>query len=480
MADVVLEGVTKRYVSGNRPKSGERPTDNATDSAAAFGFGVEELNLRIADREFLVLVGPSGCGKSTTLRLIAGLETLTAGRILIGGRVVNSLPPAERDIAMVFQNYALYPHMTVAGNLAFGLRLRYGGGISARLVRRLVNPRRAAELAAQRRGIEQRVRQAAERLGIAHLLDRKPHELSGGERQRVALGRAIVRDPAAFLFDEPLSNLDAKLRQQMRSELKQLHAGLGATTIYVTHDQVEAMTLGQRVAVMDRGRLQQIGTPEEIYDRPANLFVAQFFGSTPINLLPGELVSSGTEVEFVSGPCRLNMGPLKLGPERSRQCRQWPRQVTLAFRGEDLHPYSETEGLAGGWSEQSARESWRFPPLPVRQVDNWGDARVVELALEDENFGEPRFGEPRRASDSLACDSMGGVGAGGFVGELKTGGRGAEASLPGRLVAKLAGDVPGKLVPGKLQCGEPLALELAVNKSHWFDSATHRRLEWLP
>ena len=385
MAEVVLDGVTKRYQTGS-PKAKTRlaPSENESvasrqsygeqfgqsfgvSGAGPVGFGVEELSLHVADREFLVLVGPSGCGKSTTLRLIAGLESLTSGRILIGGRDVSGLAPAERDIAMVFQNYALYPHMTVYGNLAFGLRLRYGGGFGARLLRRLVDPRRAAELSAQRRGIEQRVRQAAERLGILHLLGRKPHELSGGERQRVALGRAIVRNPAAFLFDEPLSNLDAKLRQQMRIELKQLHQSLAATTIYVTHDQVEAMTLGQRVAVMDRGRLQQVGTPEEIYDAPANLFVARFFGSTPINLLRGELVGSGTEVEFVSGLCRWS-----LGPERSAGCRHWPRQVTLGLRGEDL----QWSGLGRGELADSAfsrqRESaravggqWELPPLVV-------------------------------------------------------------------------------------------------------------------
>lgn len=510
MADVVLENVSKRYGSGIRTGSFERgiwePTSDDRRTTArrsdggvgtgvgasvgagpgdGLGFGVEELNLRIADREFLVLVGPSGCGKSTTLRLIAGLETLTAGRILIGGRIVNSLPPAERDIAMVFQNYALYPHMTVEDNLAFGLRLRYGGGISARLLRRLVNPRRAAELAVQRRGIGQRVRQAAERLGILHLLGRKPHELSGGERQRVALGRAIVRDPAAFLFDEPLSNLDAKLRQAMRSELKQLHENLGATTIYVTHDQVEAMTLGQRVAVMDRGRLQQIGSPEEIYDSPANLFVARFFGSTPINLLPGQLVGSGTEVEFVSGQCRW-----RLGPASSSRCRHWPRQVTLGVRGEDLHPVWGSATLTAGQnraasqdratgqdraagqnraagqaaslasSAQSASlaagpetERWRLPPLAVRQIDNWGDSRVVELGPVE-----------------LECETVaGGTVAGGTV-------AGGDRSLRvGNLVAKLPGELPVKL-----RTGESLEWEWVVSSGHWFDSATGCRLEWSP
>ncbi|MFM7564124.1 MAG: ABC transporter ATP-binding protein, partial [Planctomycetota bacterium] len=393
--------------------------------------------------EFLVLVGPSGCGKSTTLRLLAGLERLTSGRILIGGRDVSGLAPAERDIAMVFQNYALYPHMTVYGNLAFGLRLRYGGGFSARLLKRLVDPRRAAELSVQRRGIEQRVRQAAERLGILHLLDRKPHELSGGERQRVALGRAIVRNPAAFLFDEPLSNLDANLRQQMRIELKQLHQSLAATTIYVTHDQVEAMTLGQRVAVMDRGRLQQVGTPEEIYDAPANLFVARFFGSTPINLLRGELVGSGTEVEFVSGLCRWS-----LGPERSAGCRHWPRQVTLGLRGEDLQWSGPERGeLADSASSRqpgSARTvggQWELPPLVVRQIDNWGDALVVTFSGPDGGSGD--------------------------------------------LVAKLPVTAAGLKTSGRLgspaggwKQGDVVSLVAAAERFHWFDSSTGKRLDF--
>ena len=239
MAKVLLDRVTKKYSAGNDAKSGT--------------LAVDDISLEIEDREFLVLVGPSGCGKSTTLRLIAGLETCTSGEVRIGEQVVDNgsavVAPKDRDIAMVFQNYALYPHMSVYKNLSFGLTLRYGGGIVARGLRKLFQPRRSAELSALRRGIDHQVRQTAARLGISKLLNRKPHQLSGGERQRVALGRAIVREPAAFLFDEPLSNLDAKLRQQMRVELKRLHHELKTTMIYVTHDQVEAMTLGDRVAV---------------------------------------------------------------------------------------------------------------------------------------------------------------------------------------------------------------------------------------
>jgi multiple sugar transport system ATP-binding protein len=222
---------------------------------------VDNVSLAVDDREFLALVGPSGCGKTTTLRLIAGLETPDRGTISIDGRIVNDLEPKERDVAMVFQTPALYPHMSVFENMAFGLKLRK----------------------CPRSEIEKRVTAAAEMLGLQDSLSRRPEELSGGQRQRVAIGRAIVRRPQIFLFDEPLSNLDAPLRTQMREEIARLHTALGATVIYVTHDQIEAMTLGQRVAVMHRGAIQQLGTPEEIYRRPANDFVAGFIGAMPMN-----------------------------------------------------------------------------------------------------------------------------------------------------------------------------------------------------
>ena len=229
---------------------------------------IENLNLHIDDHELMVLVGPSGCGKSTALRMIAGLEDVSAGTVSIGGRVVNDLAPKDRDIAMVFQSYALYPHMSVRENLEFGLKMR---GVAKDEMNRRVNS-------------------AAEILGISHVLDRKPKELSGGQRQRVAVGRAIVRQPAVFLFDEPLSNLDAGLRAQLRAELKRLHASLRATFVYVTHDQAEAMTLSDRIAVLDAGQLQQVAPPKEIYDRPANRFVAEFFGTPRINVVPGRLL----------------------------------------------------------------------------------------------------------------------------------------------------------------------------------------------
>ena len=228
---------------------------------------VRGVDLDIADKEFIVLVGPSGCGKSTTLRMIAGLEEITGGDIAIGGDVVNDVPPKDRDIAMVFQSYALYPHMTTRDNMAFGLRMR----------------------GASKQRIEEGVGSAVGILGLQALLDRFPRQLSGGQRQRVAMGRAIVRDPKVFLFDEPLSNLDAKLRVQMRTEIKALHQRLGTTMVYVTHDQLEAMTMADRIVVMQDGNVEQVGPPLELYDRPANLFVAGFIGSPAMNFVEGTL-----------------------------------------------------------------------------------------------------------------------------------------------------------------------------------------------
>jgi multiple sugar transport system ATP-binding protein len=239
---------------------------------------LDRLTLDIEDGEFVVLVGPSGCGKTTALRIVAGLEAVSDGEVLIGEKVVNDVPPRNRDVAMVFQSYALYPHMTVFENMAFGLRLRAMRG----LLWRWTHPREASEA---RRRIEARVQETARMLGIEGLLHRRPRELSGGQRQRVALGRAIVREPKVFLLDEPLSNLDAKLRLQTRAELVRLHRRLGITTLYVTHDQTEAMTMGNRIAVMNEGKLQQVGAPMDLYHHPANVFVASFIGSPGMNLL---------------------------------------------------------------------------------------------------------------------------------------------------------------------------------------------------
>lgn len=248
---------------------------------------VNNVDLEIQDKEFLVLVGPSGCGKTTCLRMIAGLEEATDGEILIGDRVVNNVSPKDRDIAMVFQNYALYPHMTVFENMAFGLKLRK----------------------VPREEIKRRVQEAAEMLDIAHLLQRRPKELSGGQRQRVAVGRAIVREPAVFLMDEPLSNLDAKLRIQTRAELIKLHRRLGITTIYVTHDQVEAMTMGDRIAVMLDGVVQQVDTPLNLFNHPVNKFVAGFIGSPPMNFVDAELVAHGDGLVVDAGSFQVALPP---------------------------------------------------------------------------------------------------------------------------------------------------------------------------
>jgi multiple sugar transport system ATP-binding protein len=251
------------------------------DVTKAFGAVqiIHGVNVQISDGEFVVLVGPSGCGKSTLLRMIAGLENITSGDILIGERVVNKMPPKERDVAMVFQNYALYPHMTVADNLGFSLRLR----------------------GASKTDAQTRVNWAADILGLTEVLHRFPRQLSGGQRQRVAMGRAIVRDPQVFLFDEPLSNLDAKLRVAMRTEIKELHQRLTTTTIYVTHDQVEAMTMADRIVVMHDGLVEQIGAPLDLYDTPQNLFVAGFIGSPAMNFLKGVICSDGPEFQCASG-----------------------------------------------------------------------------------------------------------------------------------------------------------------------------------
>jgi multiple sugar transport system ATP-binding protein len=259
------------------------------DIRKAFGATqvIHGVDIRIGDGEFVVLVGPSGCGKSTLLRMIAGLENITSGEIRIGERVVNNLPPKERDVAMVFQNYALYPHMTVAANMGFSLRLRGAPKVE----------------------IETRVQRAADILGLGPYLQRFPRQLSGGQRQRVAMGRAIVRDPQVFLFDEPLSNLDAKLRVQMRTEIKELHQRLKTTTIYVTHDQIEAMTMADKIVVMHDGLVEQIGAPLELYDRPDNLFVAGFIGSPAMNFIKGAIRVNGTAT-LESGDLRLPVGEL--------------------------------------------------------------------------------------------------------------------------------------------------------------------------
>ncbi|HUT73886.1 MAG TPA: sn-glycerol-3-phosphate ABC transporter ATP-binding protein UgpC [Armatimonadota bacterium] len=275
---------------------------------------VANLTLEISDREFLVLVGPSGCGKTTALRMLAGLEQATAGEIYIGERLVNDISPKDRDIAMVFQNYALYPHMTVYDNMAFGLKLR-----------RL-----------SRTEIARRVRESAQMLGLSDLLRRRPKELSGGQRQRVALGRAIVREPKVFLMDEPLSNLDAKLRVQTRAELSKLHRRLGITTVYVTHDQVEAMTMGDRIAVLKDGVLQQVDTPMQVYHHPANLFVAGFIGSPAMNFIAAVIVAQDGGCVIDAGDFRLRLPAAHVGCVREHV----GHQVILGVRPEDIYDRS--------------------------------------------------------------------------------------------------------------------------------------------
>jgi multiple sugar transport system ATP-binding protein len=320
MAQVVLKDLVKRF-----------------DEVVA----VRDVNLQIKDKEFIVLVGPSGCGKSTTLRMIAGLEEISSGEIFIGERLVNDLPPKDRDIAMVFQNYALYPHMTVYDNMAFGLKMR-----------KFPKPE-----------IDQRVREAAQMLGIQELLNRKPRQLSGGQRQRVAVGRAIVRHPQVFLFDEPLSNLDAKLRVQMRVELKRLHERLETTAIYVTHDQVEAMTLGDRVVVMKDGLVQQVGDPLGVYAKPRNRFVAGFIGSPAMNFVDCTVGGADGSLAIEAQGFKLGIPP----SQRSAMERYRGKPVIFGVRPEDI------------WeSPGDARPEYRFDAV-VEVVEPLGNEILLDV-----------------------------------------------------------------------------------------------------
>ena len=340
MAGVTLKDVAKRY--GNVPV-------------------IENINLEIHDHEFMVLVGPSGCGKSTLLRMVAGLEEISSGTISIAGRVVNDLPPKDRDISMVFQSYALYPHMTVRENLDFGLRVRE------------TPPAEIGRL----------VEEAAQTLEITHLLGRKPKELSGGQRQRVALGRALVRKPAVFLFDEPLSNLDAKLRVQMRAEIKKLQHRLQTTSIYVTHDQTEAMTMGHRIAILNAGKLQQVGSPLEVYERPVNVFVANFIGSPQMNLIRGTVEAGG-------GAIAARGFRLPVGSEmRALLAGRAGKEVVAGIRPEHIHGKGEA-----GRGEATQLEA------TAEIVETLGDSVVVHgrvgaelLAFRLPPRSPPAFGE---------------------------------------------------------------------------------------
>ncbi len=327
MASITFDRVTKRYDNGFT--------------------AVRDLSLAVADREFLVLVGPSGCGKTTSLRMLAGLEDITQGKLYINDRCINEVPAKNRDIAMVFQSYALYPHMTVFDNMAFSLSLQ---GVPK------------AE-------IQTRVRQAAQQLDIEALLDRKPKQLSGGQRQRVAVGRAIVRDPAVFLMDEPLSNLDAKLRVQARAELSKLHRQLGTTFVYVTHDQVEAMTMGTRIAVMNQGVLQQVASPQELYDSPSNTFVAGFMGSPAMNFLPARVVSAeqgwGIQTATLALPVPLTLA--------DRVQPYGDREIILGLRPESLYDPDH----------RPANRTLIAVPIAVTVVERMGNEAIIYGTLQD-------------------------------------------------------------------------------------------------
>ena len=329
MAEVRLKGLCKTFEGGIQ--------------------AVKDFNLEVKDREFIVLVGPSGCGKSTTLRCIAGLEEITEGEIYIGGRLVNDVPPKDRDIAMVFQNYALYPHMNVYKNLSFGLELRK----------------------MKKEEINRRVHEAARILDIDHLLERKPKALSGGQRQRVAVGRAIVRKPAVFLFDEPLSNLDAKLRVQMRTEIAKLHQNLQATIVYVTHDQVEAMTMGSQIVVMKDGLIQQVSDPLTLYDFPKNKFVAGFIGSPPMNFIDVELVKEGSAY-FI----KTSFLKLKMRDDKYKKINDYEgKKVTFGFRPSDLIDESISKDKEG-----------RLIRAKVEVIEPLGSEIFLYLSAGDDNF----------------------------------------------------------------------------------------------
>ncbi len=356
MASVTLDRVRKVYGKGQ--------------------VAVHGASFEVADGELMVLVGPSGCGKSTLLRMIAGLEDITDGTVSIGGRAVNDVAPKDRDIAMVFQSYALYPHMTAAENLAFGLKLRKHDKAT----------------------ITSRVDAAAQTLGLGDMMDKLPREMSGGQRQRVALGRALVREPEVFLLDEPLSNLDAKLRHSVRTEIARLHRKLGTTMIYVTHDQVEAMTLGQRIVVLKDGEIQQIDTPMTLYDRPANLFVAGFLGSPAMNLLQGTLVSGDCWTLDLGGGLSLPLGEACIDPG-------WTgRGVTVGIRPEHLQPADGRQGIFEAQvevTESVGNEVFlnlRFGPhplvarIPPQALPPWGASVAMTMAGDRLHFFDPETG----------------------------------------------------------------------------------------
>jgi multiple sugar transport system ATP-binding protein len=390
MAEIVLDNVTKRYPDGFE--------------------AVKDMSLRIEDGEFVILVGPSGCGKSTALRMVAGLEDITDGELKIGDEVVNQKAPKDRDIAMVFQNYALYPHMTVRDNMGFALKLR---GVD-------------------QSEIDQKVEEAARILDLTQHLDRRPANLSGGQRQRVAMGRAIVRDPKAFLMDEPLSNLDAKLRVQMRTEVSRIQKNLGTTTIYVTHDQTEAMTLGDRVAVMRSGRLQQVGTPMELYNEPNNLFVAGFIGSPAMNFMP--VTVEGDTVKLPIGDLRLPQD------KREAVARAEGHDLIAGIRPEDFEDVS----LVG-----EARDRGQTFSAQIEVLESMGSELYAHFSVSSDQQIESQ--ELRELAEDAGA------------GEVPSAGEG------GRIVARL--DAASRAAEG-----QELELWVDATKLHLFDASDGRSL----
>jgi multiple sugar transport system ATP-binding protein len=386
MAEIAFNEVTKRYKDGTE--------------------AVKDMNLDIADGEFMILVGPSGCGKSTALRMIAGLEDITEGELQIGNDIVNDLPPKDRDVAMVFQSYALYPHMTVRENMGFALKL-------AKVPKQEIN---------------RRVEEAAKILDLTEQLDRKPANLSGGQRQRVAMGRAIVRQPAAFLMDEPLSNLDAKLRVQMRTEVSRLQQRLGTTTVYVTHDQTEAMTLGDRVAVMRNGVIQQVGPPQELYDDPVNLFVAGFIGSPSMNFMPARIDGDRVKLPVVEAPLAAEV----------RQRASGIKNLIVGIRPEHF----EDAALVGG-----RRDSGATFRTKVEVIESMGSERYAYFSTDAEELESEELRE--LAEDAGAAD--------------------VPTSGEGQVVARLD-------AASRIDQGDDAELWVDTSKLYFFDAETGERL----
>ncbi len=394
MATLALEQVSKVFDSGVE--------------------AVKDLDLFVADGELLVLVGPSGCGKTTVLRMVAGLEEATRGTIRLDGKPVDDLSPGDRDVAMVFQNYALYPHLSVRNNIAFSLA-----------VRKMPRDKR-----------DKKVVEAAELLGLSELLDTKPRHLSGGQRQRVAMGRALVREPAIFLMDEPLSNLDASLRVQMRTEVMHIQHRLGVATMYVTHDQTEAMTMGDRVAVMRGGVLQQLAPPQELYDHPANVFVAAFMGSPAMNLYEASVETNGAHVELVLGSQRLTLRPEQLGAASGRQ-------LIVGVRPEDLTPAGERNGAEPQPGGQLV--------VDVALVEALGNEQLLHFVVDAPNYRD-------KAEASIPADQ--------------------DDDLATRLAGAPAGKGVARVDPRlRVAAGERVALAVDVTRLHFFDPSTGRTVK---